>query len=66
MFVIKRAFLTSDCTPKSFNMAEKMMHAVQYDSYGGGAAGLKVSSISHLVNNFRVPSKFGDPHDKKF
>jgi hypothetical protein len=24
------------------NMAGKLMHALQYDSYGGGAAGLKV------------------------
>lgn len=37
------------------NMAAKLMHAVWYDSYGGGAAGLKVKFHIfpfHSLSNF--------------
>lgn len=29
-------------------MAEKLMHALQYESYGGGAAALKVKHLNLL------------------
>jgi len=34
-------------------MASKLMHAVQYDSYGGGPSGLKVMiTLSHFYMFF--------------
>jgi hypothetical protein len=37
---------------EEFDMAEKLMQAVQYNSYGGGASGLKV-----MIINFSSLSK---------
>lgn len=34
--------------PLRLTMAEKLMHALQYESYGGGAAALKVKHLNLL------------------
>lgn len=37
-------------------MASKLMHAVQYDCYGGGASGLKVLSFSTCLLSSFIPA----------
>lgn len=42
----------------SVQMAAKLMHAVQYDSYGGGTSGLKVRYLSFFLSFWLFNPKF--------